>query len=187
MLRVTVPLLLVLCTVTLSAQDPDAGTPAAPLIISRSVSVPLNAAQLFDAATQAWTWTFGKEPGAKVIRSDRGTGVIEGTARMNYRSTQLSLREETMGTVQYRVRVEVKAGECRVVVSELVHTGNKGTARGGVHLGKLTQGDLPAERVRGTGRANVVRIHAEMKEQVQAHIGGLVQGLHSRLRAAAAE
>lgn len=187
MLRTLFPPLLLLLASLLSAQDGADAPSAAPLTISRSVSVPLNATQLFDAAEQAWTWTFGKEPGAKVLRSDRGTGVIEGTARMNYRSTLFSLREETMGTVQYKVRVEVKAGECRVVVSELVHTGNRGTARGGVHLGQLTQGELPAQRIRGTGRANAVRIHAEMKGQVQTHIGGVVQAFHSRIRSIASE
>lgn len=171
----------------LMAQDASEPHVAPPLTISRSVSVPMNATKLFDAATEAWAWTFGKEPGAKVLRSDRDQGVIEGTGRMNYRSTLLTLREETMGTVQYRVRVELKAGECRIVVSEFVHTGNRNTARGGSHFGQLTQGEVPAARVRGTGRGNVVRIHTEMKGQVQTHIVALVQTFHSRLRSIAAE
>jgi hypothetical protein len=178
---------LLLSTQALPAQVDAEAPSAAPLTISRAISVPLNATRLFDAATTAWTWTFGKEPGAKVLRSDRETGVIEGVARMNYRSTLLSLREETMGIVQYRVRVELKAGECRVVVNELVHTGNRSTARGGMHLGQLTQGELPAQRVRGTSRANVARIHAEIKGQVQAHVGAVIQSFHSRIRALAEE
>lgn len=183
MLRSLVPYLWALPAIGLQAQDAQPAAPVVPMSITRSVSVPMNAVQLFDAATQAWTWTFGKEPGAKLLRSDREQGVIEGLARMNYRSTMLSLREETMGTVQYRIRVEIKAGECRVVLNELVHTGNRSTARGGVDMGLLVQAEHPTEKVRGTGRANAVRIYADLKGQTQTHLGALMNNFCSRLRA----
>ncbi|MFN3874888.1 MAG: hypothetical protein ACK4L7_03125, partial [Flavobacteriales bacterium] len=45
------------------------------LSFARTVSVPLNGLLLHDRAAEAWTWTFGREPGARVLRMDRGQGV----------------------------------------------------------------------------------------------------------------
>jgi len=150
---------------------------------SRSLSVPLNAARLFDRALEAWTWTFGKEPGARLVRSDREAGVIEGVARLNFRSEMLTLREESMGTVAYRVTVQVRAGECRTLVSELVHTGNRSAARGGVSLGLLTRGELPRAKVPGMGRGNTQRLHAELKAVADERVTGLVRAFEARIRA----
>src|SRR5688572_25147610 len=80
----------------------------AALLVSRSVSVPLNNLKLFDSAVEAWTWTFGQEPGAKLVRSDREQGILEGTARLNFRSQMLTNREETMGVIQYKVVINVR-------------------------------------------------------------------------------
>lgn len=150
---------------------------------ARSVTVPLNAVLLYDRALDAWNWTFGKEPGARLLVSDRNSGVLEGNARVNYRSAQLALREESMGTVQYRIVINVRAGECRVTVMELVHTGNKSTPRGGIHLGLLLRGEEPKKRVRGIGGGNIKRIHAEVKSVADARITALLQAFEARLRA----
>ncbi|MBK9175878.1 MAG: DUF4468 domain-containing protein [Flavobacteriales bacterium] len=152
---------------------------------TRAVTVPLNAVLLYDKALDAWNWTFGREPGARLQVTDRNAGVLEGSARLNYRSAQLSLREETMGTVQYRIVLHVRAGECRVTVSELVHTGNRFTPRGGIHLGQLVRGESPPKRVRGTGGGNAKRIYAEVKSAADARIGSLLQAFEARLRASA--
>jgi hypothetical protein len=153
------------------------------LTLSRSVSIPLNAVQLHDNAMEAWTWTFGKEPGAVLKRSDREQGVIEGVARLPFRSQMLTGREESMGTIQYRVSIQVRAGECRTVVSELSHTGNRTTPKGGIHVGQLTRGEMPARRVGGLGGNNTARLHAELKEAATARITAVMQAFESRLRA----
>lgn len=160
--------------------------PATPITYTRSVSVPLNGVQLFDKVVEAWTWTFGKEPGAKVLVKDREQGVLEATARMNFRSEMLTMREESMGTIQYHIVLHVRAGECRTVVSELIHSGNKNTARGGVHLGLLTRADAPSRRVPGMGKGNVHRLYAEVKQQADTRISALIQAFESRLRASVA-
>jgi hypothetical protein len=156
---------------------------AASVSYARAVRVPLNALLLHDKALDAWNWTFGREPGAKLQLADRANGQIEGLARVNYRSAQLSLREETMGVVQYRVVISVRAGECRIHVGELTHAGNRSTPRGGVHLGLLTRGEAPARRLPGVGGATARRIHAEVKNVAEARIQGLLQAFEARLRA----
>lgn len=175
------PLLLVL-PAALRAQATDEGAGAA-ISYARTVSVPLNALLLHDKALEAWTWTFGKEPGARMLRANREQGLIEGTARVNFRSQALALREETMGVIQYRVLIASRAGECRITVSELNHTGNRGTARGGVHLGLLLRGDGPAGPVPGVGGGTARRIHAELKGVAEARILSLLQAFEARLRA----
>lgn len=153
------------------------------LAYSRTVTVPLNAVLLFDRSLDAWNWTFGREPGAKLMLSDRGNGLIEGIARVNYRSAQLALREETMGTVQYRIVISVKAGECRISITELMHTGNKGTPRGGIHMGPLAHGDMPLNKVRGAAGSNVRKAYAEIKQVSEARVLNLLQAFEARLRA----
>jgi hypothetical protein len=150
---------------------------------SRSVSVPLNAYQLYDKAMDAWTWTFGKEPGAVLRRSDRESGMIEGTARVNFRSTMLTGREESMGTISYRVTIQVRAGESHITVNELVHTGNTAALRGGIHMGILARGASPQQRVPGLGRTNSERLYAEVKELSHGRITQLMQAFEARLRA----
>jgi hypothetical protein len=151
---------------------------------TRSVSVPLNAYQLFDKAMDAWTWTFGREPGASLRKSDRNTGTIEGVARTNFRSEMLVGREESMGVISYRIVVQVQAGVSRITVSELTHTGNRKTPRGGIHLGALTRGAAPTQRVPGLSRANAQRLYAEVKTHSNERINDLLLAFEARLRAA---
>ncbi|MEO8590433.1 MAG: hypothetical protein ABI432_13745 [Flavobacteriales bacterium] len=156
---------------------------AAAITYTRSVSIPLNAVQLFDKVAEAWTWTFGKEPGAKLLMKDRDQGVIEATARVNFRSEMLTLRDESAGSVQYHVTFQVRAGECRTVVTELTHTGNRNTARGGIDLGLLTRAQGPDHKIPGMGRSNVYRLYADVKQQADTRINALMQAFESRLRA----
>ncbi len=181
-MRAPTLLLLALCAGPLGAQDPEAPPPTA-LGYNRSMTFPLNGVQLFDRATDAWIWTFGKEPGAKVLRSDREAGVIEGTVRLNFRSEMLVGREESMGTVTYHVQVLTRAGECRVVVSGLSHTGNRTTTRGGIHLGQLMRNDTDARPTGGMGRSNVIRLHAEVRGTATTRINTLIQAFEARIRA----
>lgn len=115
----------------------------------------------------------------------RDEGVLEGTARVNFRSQRLWLRDESMGAIQYHVALHVKAGECKVNVNELIHTGNRNTARGGVHLGLLTQGDRPLKDTPGTSISGLQRTYAEAKEVAETRIHALLQMFEARLRASA--
>lgn len=164
------------------AQGQDAETAIA-LGFTRSMSIPLNAVQFFDRASEAWTWTFGKEPGAKLLGADRDAGILEGTARLNFRSTMLTGREESMGTVTYHVRLQVHAGECRAVVSGLSHTGNHSTRLGGIHLGTIMRNDTDLRPVGGMGRGNLERLHAEVRGSATTRINSLLQAMEARIRA----
>lgn len=159
----------------------DAGGPA--LAYTRTIHVPLNAVLLFDRSLDAWNWTFGQEPGAKLLLSDRSGGVIEGSARVNFRSAQLSLRDETMGVIQYRAMISIKAGECRISISELTHTGNRGTPRGGLHMGLLARGDMPLKKVRGAAGGSVRKAYEEIKQVSESRVQALLQAFEARLRA----
>ncbi|MBL7952847.1 MAG: hypothetical protein JNM62_14150 [Flavobacteriales bacterium] len=159
------------------------GPTGAALSFSRPVSAPFNALQFFDKALEAWTWTFGKEPGAKIIRTDRASGILEGTARINFRSTMLTGREESMGTVTYLVQVQTHAGECRISVTNLAHTGNRNTASGGIHVKQLMRVDADAQKVQGLGRTNAIRLHEELRRSAEQRIGQLLQAFEARIRA----
>jgi hypothetical protein len=173
-------LLLVCCP--FQAQPLSSDTTAA-LNFTRSVSVPLNGLKLYDRAMEAWKWTFGQEPGAELLRTDREAGVIEGTARVNYRSAMLTNREETMGTIRYRIIINIRPGECRTVITELVHTGNRSSPGNGIHLGLLTRSLTPMVRTPGMGRANATRAYAEIKEHAAARIHTVLQAFDARVRA----
>lgn len=181
-MRLLFPILALLLSGSVRAQASDAG-PSTALSFARSVNLPMNAVQLHDAAMEAWTWTFGKEPGGKLLITDRTAGTLKGTARMNFRSAMLTGREETTGTVSYTVTVQVGPGECRITITELTHTGNRNTTRGGIHLKQLMRHDEDAHRAGGMGRTNVVRLHRELREAASAHLAGLLQTFEARMRA----
>ncbi len=182
MLRGLTPFLAIAAIAVCRAQGPPvANAPA--IVYTRSVAIPLNGLLLYDKVADAWTWTFGREPGARLLRTDRAAGLIEGSARVDFRSEMLTLREESMGSIRYHVLLNVSAGECRITVNELEHTGNRNTARGGVHLGRLTRAEDPAARVRGSGAANSRRLCAEVKAAANQRIAALLQSFEARLRA----
>jgi len=178
----------VLCLVLLmpcgvvTAQAQDQGNVTA-LSFSRSMSIPLNGVKLYDGALEAWTWTFGKEPGAKVEQADRSAGLLNGSARLNFRSKMLNGREESMGTISYRIHIQITPGECRVVVSDLTHTGNRNTARGGIHLGQLRRTDGDVRPKVGMSHSAAVDLHREMRMAINERITSLLQTMEARIRA----
>jgi hypothetical protein len=176
-------LLLILAVVSTGAVHSQVPDSLVAVSYTRSVSVPMNAFNLYDKALDAWTWTFGKEPGATLRRSDRGTGVIEGTARTNFRSDMLVGREESMGTISYRVVIQVQPGGSRITVSELTHAGNRTAPKGGIHLGPITKGSMPTKKVSGMGRANAEQLYGEVKALSAERITALMQAFEARLRA----
>lgn len=163
--------------------QPTEGPQGTALSYTRSVNVALNAVQLHDKVLEAWTWTFGKEPGARLISSDRSTGSLNAVARFNFRSTMLTMREETMGVVQYKVTMRVNAGECTVVISELSHTGNRNTTLGGIHFGMLTRATTAGRKVQGMSRSNALQLQKELQAASDQRIQALLNAFEARLRA----
>lgn len=163
-------------TQPLSTDEPVA------LTITRSVSVPLNSLQLFDKALESYKWTFGKEPGAELIRSDRASGVIEAIARVNFRSDQLSMREESMGVIRYKILINTHAGEGTVLVTEFIHKGNHGTSRAGIDLGLLTIGATPNDPPKRMAHSNLVKLYSDAKESANDHVLKVMQDFCSRIR-----
>ncbi len=155
---------------------------AAALTFNHAYSVPLARAQVFDAALRAWAQSFGREPGAGLGHTDRENGVIEGTARIKYRGVPLTAREETMGVISYRVMIQAGNGECTVMVTHLVHTGNRGAMNGGMDFGVLT-GGIP-EKHPGVSHRNAQRICADMRTQSTDRITALLNAFGASLRMA---
>ena len=118
-------------------------------------------------------------------RDDSFYDLLEASARVDFRSAMLVLREESMGSIHYHVVMNVSAGECRITVNELEHSGNRNTARGGVHLGRLTRNADPPQQVRGSGAANARRLYAEVKSAADQRIVAVLQAFEARLRASA--
>ncbi len=185
-LRLIFPLFAI-CVSTAGFAQVLANDSTAALTVSRSISVPLNNLMLFDKALEAWTWTFGQEPGAQLLRSDREQGILEGTARCNFRSQMLSNREETMGVIQYKVLINIRSGECRLMMTEFMHNGNRNTARGGIHVGRLTRQIVPPVRTPGMGRSNAVRLYKELKDLSLERSNALLAAFEARLRSGIGE
>lgn len=167
----------------LAASMCSAQETAAPLRFSGTVSAPLNAKQLLVHASQAWRFTFGAEPGARV-EMDTATSTLLGAARFNFRSTGLNGREETMGPIAYRVRIVVRNGECHWIVEDLRHTGNRGAPRGGGDLGLFTNQENAPRRIAGMSSPSTSNVWKDAKAQVSERIAALGMAFEARMRAA---
>ncbi len=152
------------------------------LSLSDAVGLPMARGQVFTNAMDAWQYTFGQEPGARIDKADKENGVIDGTARVNFRSTFLLDREETMGSITYHISITADNGQCLVRVSHLMHTGNHGAPGGGMDFGTILSGDGPLERVQGMHATLAKRIHAEIRDKASGRIGEVMQAFTARLR-----
>lgn len=161
----------------------DAPAPGTALGITRRMSIPLNGLLLFDQVVEAWKWTFGNEPGAKILISDRESGVLEGSARINFRSELLPGREQSMGNVAYHVKFQIHAGECSAMVSGFVHTGNKNAYRRAVNMGQLMRNEDHVTHAVGLSHTFTVKLHAELRSLAETRINGLLQTMEARIRA----
>ena len=173
--------LFVLSTYTGVTQPISTDVPVA-LTVTRSVSVPLNTLQLFDKAMESYKWTFGKEPGAQLIRSDRESGIIEAIARVNFRSDQLSMREESMGVIGYKILINTHAGECTVLVTEFIHKGNHGPNRAAIDLRLLTISTAPIDPPIRMAHSNLVKLYSNAKESANDRVLKVMQDFCSRIR-----
>lgn len=166
-----------------SAQLSDS---TAALTFSRTWTIPLSRAKVFEAAQLAWQRSFGLEPAARLGAQDAGLGSMEGSARVNFRSTVLTAREETMGSITYRVSVQAGNGECTVRITQLVHHGNRKALKGGMSFGTLTATIIPPGEHPGISHRNTVRIWADIKQQAQARIEQLLNTFGAVLKDAGA-
>lgn len=154
------------------------------LAIMEEIGVPLSRLALVNAARTAWDRSFALEPGARLLRTDAENGVIEGTARVNFRSTVLTAREETQGTITYQVSIHLRNGLCTVHVHDLVHRGNRDAAGGGLDIGPIASGDAPAEHYPGMGLNASRRLHEDARSAAAARIKELLRVFGGVLRAA---
>ncbi|MCB0790225.1 MAG: hypothetical protein H6595_03725 [Flavobacteriales bacterium] len=160
-LRPAAPILFWLIGTSIPAQDP---VTVGALGHASSVSLPLSKAIVFERAIEAWNTIIAIEPGATLVITDPDTGILEGTARIRFRSHVLSGREQTMGSIHYRIRIQAMHGECRIAFSAFKHTGNPGAARGAIDLGLLTASGPPAQRLPGLSRPIATRIMDEARK-----------------------
>lgn len=180
-MRAALSMLLLASALQVLPQDGTMET-SLPLVITEATTVQLSKSQVFQAALDAWTYSFGQEPGAKVIARDTVAGRIEATARVNYRSTGVGSREETMGVINYTITVQAENGQCQVRITHLYHVGNHNAPRGGINLGTLYAGARPVERTPGISAGTAQRLHADMREQATARIKEVIKRFSSDLR-----
>ncbi|HQW87798.1 MAG TPA: hypothetical protein PLH93_11450 [Flavobacteriales bacterium] len=133
------------------------------LVISAAYSVPLSQAQVMERAQLAWAQTFGREPGSTLGPADDRTGQLEGSAHFNFRSKDITGREETMGRVSYRVRISATNGGCEVTIGPFRHTGNRSAMRGGTDLGVITTGGPAVRRPAGLSGRTATGLLAEIR------------------------
>lgn len=178
------PLLLTIALLTATlvcAQGPEPDSTAA-LSFSSSCSLPMNHVQVYAAALEAWQVTFGREPGAALDVKDPEGAALEGRAYIRFRSTQLIGREETMGIISYHVRIQARNGECRILVTDIRHVGNRNSRMGATSVGLLTNASAPPQKVRGMGHKNGVMLWNELKEVAERDIKELERRFGSHLR-----
>ncbi len=160
--------------------------PARPLILQDAIGLQLSRMQVYAAAQEAWAYTFGQEPGAKVDLKDAENGLLEGTARFNYRSNFLVDREETMGVITYHITIQADNGQCRVRITQITHTGNRNAMGGGIDMGPIYAGDRPLIKIPGMSLGSAQKVHADMRMQVSIQIHKVMNAFATRMRTAAA-
>ena len=152
------------------------------LAFTDAIALQRSKAQVLELALKAWTYTFGQEPGAAMLQVDSTNGRIEGSARVNFRSTALGAREATLGVIAYRISLEARNGQCLVRITQLEHTGNRNAPGGGINMGTIYAGQRPPGPVRGISQGSVQRLHDDMRGQASEKIQGAMPAFAARLR-----
>lgn len=159
--------------------------PARPLVLQDAIALQLSRLQVYSAILDAWTYTFGQEPGAKVVLKDAENGLVEATARFNYRSNILADREETMGVIIYHITIQADNGQCKVRISQVQHTGNRNAMGGGIDIGPIYEGERPMTRIPGISLGTAQKVHADMRMQVSTQVRNAMNAFAVRMRRAA--
>jgi len=162
--------------------QPPSEAASGPYMLAEDIGLSLNKAQVLAAAQEAWSNSFGQEPGAQLTLVDADNGLLEGSARLNYRSQMLMGREETMGTVAYQVTIQAKNGQCHVRVHNLKHTGNRSAQGGGISAGTIMEGVAPSEHFPGVGLGVSRRMHADIREAATTRLRETMRRFAARLR-----
>lgn len=147
-----------------------------------AIGVSLNKAQVVEKALASWEYSFGQEPGARILSVDRDNGTIEGEARVKFRSSLLMAREESTGSVSYKVTISARNGQCTVRVHDLWHSGNRSAARGPLDAGQVHDGIWPMEHYPGLGLSASRRLHDDIRAQATTHIAAVMRSYSARLR-----
>lgn len=182
-MRAALTLLLFACVLRAVPQASGLDGPR-PLVITDAVALPLSKAQIFAAALNAWEFSFGQEPGAKLTTKDTSNNRIEGVARVNFRSSQLGSRSGSMGVITYAVTIQAENGQCQVRINHLSHTGNRNAPSGPIDLGTIYTGERPLEPVPGVSKGTADRLHSDMRAQATAHISDVMKRFASAMRRA---
>lgn len=167
---------------TLSATAQDTHAPGSLLSFNDAIAVQLSRSQGIKLAFKAWEYSFGQQPGATILLLDTTNGRIEGSARVNFRSTGLGSREATMGTISYHITVEAHNGQCSVRVAQLEHTGNRSAPGGGVDLGSVYAGERPIQKTPGVSQGSAQRLNEDMRTQATSKIQEAMRAFAARLR-----
>lgn len=175
-------ILLLTGVLNLAAQPVDDAAVARPFVVNEAVALPMSAAQVMQAAQDAWPWTFGQQPGATIISTDPTEFRIEGALRFNFKSSSAFARLSTLGVINYQVTITATNGACKVRAAQFVHTGNKNAPGGPISLGRIYAGQRPDERVAGLSRGSAQRLNDDMRQQLADHLQELVRGFALRMR-----
>ena len=156
--------------------------PLVPVSLTDEIGMAMNKAQVMDAALQAWSVSFGQQPGAKKLIHDIENNVIEGTARVNFRSKAITFREETMGSITYTVSIKAVNGQCNVRVHNFRHTGNRNAPDGGLDLGVICEADAPLVHYEGMGLGLSRKLHADARKAAMDKAQEVLRAFSARLR-----
>lgn len=178
-----------LWTLLLAGSNAHAQAPDSAMVVSftGTINLPLAMKPMHALATEAWNVSFGREPGAAIVRNDRENGVLEAVAHFNFRSAKLNGREETMGRVSYRVRIRSENGTCSALVNQFKHVGNKAALRGGIDLGLVTIGGPPLGRTPGLSSWAAKNLMAEVRERSRLTADRLIRAFVAAMHAPAPE
>lgn len=147
-----------------------------------AVGLSLSKAQVIDKALAAWEYSFGLEPGARILSVDRESGTIEGEARFKYKSTMLIGREQSLGSVTYKVTISAHNGQCAVRVHDLMHTGNRASPHGPLDAGPVHDGVWPLLHYPSIGLSASRKLHDDIRARSGERITAVLRTFSARLR-----
>lgn len=155
------------------------------LVIAEDIALPMSSTQVEQAVRKAWPFSFGLEPGAGPLPAEAVNGRFEADARFNFRSTATNSRLQSLGVVNYHISIRAGNGQCKVLISQFDHTGNRNAPGGAVNLGPLYAGERPPDRIPGISMGTATRLHKDMRDQVSDHLQKVLKAFAAQLRKAA--
>ena len=176
-------LLLVLLGPLVHAQGTEV---AGALQFTRTVNLPLSRAQVAALVSAAWENSFALDPGAKLGSVETLGPAFEGAARIAFRSDMVIGREQSAGSIHYRVSIVAENGTCQVRVSYIRHTGSTSAKSDAIDIGILREQASADHRIPGLSRSNAVALHNEARDLASARLQKLLGRFESTLRDRAA-